>query len=51
MFAEGLAQEGRWSRAGVGDWFTLTGPRGEAMTMPAGRTWIMIYPETAELFW
>ena len=49
VFAEGLAQEGRWRRAGVGDWFTLTGTGGEAMTMPAGRTWIMIYPETAEL--
>ena len=51
VFAEGLAQEGRWRRADVGDWFTLTGPGGEPMTMPAGRTWIMIYPETAELVW
>lgn len=51
VFAEGLAQEGRWSRADNGDWFTLTGPGGEPVTMPAGRTWIMIYPETAELVW
>lgn len=51
VFAEGLAQEGRWRRADNADWFTLTGPGGEAMTMPAGRTWIMIYPETAELVW
>jgi len=51
VFAEGLAQEGRWSRADVGDWFTLTGTGGEPMAMPAGRTWIMIYPETAELVW
>ena len=51
VFAEGLAQEGRWSRADVGDWFTLSGSGGEPVTMPAGRTWIMIYPETAELVW
>ena len=51
VFAEGLAQEGRWRRGDVGDWFTLTGTGGEPVTMPAGRTWIMIYPETAELFW
>ena len=51
VFAEGLAQEGRWTRAGNGDWFTLFGARGEPVTMPAGRTWIMIYPETAELVW
>ncbi|MCY4620991.1 MAG: DUF3048 domain-containing protein [bacterium] len=51
VFADGLAQEGRWSRADNGDWFTLTGTQGEPVTMPAGRTWIMIYPETAELVW
>lgn len=51
VFAEGLAQEGRWSRADNGDWFTLTGSGGGPMTMPAGRTWIMIYPETAGLVW
>lgn len=51
VFAEGLAQEGRWSRADNGDWFTLVGTRGEPVTMAAGRTWIMIYPETAELVW
>ena len=51
VFAEGLAQEGRWSRAGNDDWFTLIGSEGGLMTMPAGRTWIMIYPETAELVW
>ena len=51
VFAEGLAQEGRWSRADIGDWFTLTGTGGEPVTLPAGRTWIMIYPETAEVVW
>ena len=51
VFAEGLVQEGRWSRADNGDWFTLTGPGGEPMTMPAGRTWIMIYPEAAAIEW
>lgn len=51
VFAEGLAQEGRWTRADNGDWFTLFGATGEPVTMPAGRTWIMIYPETAELVW
>jgi len=51
VFADGLAQVGRGSRADNGDWFTLVGTGGEPVTMPAGRTWIMIYPETAELVW
>lgn len=51
VFADGLAQVGRWSRTDDSDWFTLVGAGGEPVTMPAGRMWIMIYPETAELVW
>ena len=51
VFAEGLVQEGRWRRADHGDWFSLTGSPGVPLTMPAGRTWIMIYPETAAITW
>ena len=51
VFAEGLVQEGRWRRADHADWFSLTGSPGVPLTMPAGRTWIMIYPETAAITW
>jgi len=51
VFAEGRVEEGRWTRADNGEWFTLTGQTGETITVPSGRTWIMIYPETAELVW
>ena len=51
VFAEGRAEEGRWTRADTSDWFTLTGLTGEPIIVPPGRTWIMIYPETAELVW
>lgn len=49
VFAEGRYVEGRWRRDRASDWFTITDPRGEEITVPPGRPWMMIYPETADL--
>ena len=51
VFAEGRYIEGRWRRDDAGDWFTITDPVGDEITVPPGRLWIMIYPETADLVW
>lgn len=51
VFAEARYQEGRWRRADAGDWFEVTDPAGGGITIPPGRMWIMIYPETADLIW
>ena len=51
VFAEGRYVEGRWRRDDAGDWFTITDPGGDEITVPPGRMWMMIYPETADLVW
>ena len=51
VFADGRYQEGRWRRDTAFDWFRITDPRGQDVTIPPGKLWIMIYPETAGLVW
>ena len=51
VFGEGRYAEGRWRRESAGEWFRITGPGGDPITVPPGRLWIMIYPETANLVW
>lgn len=51
VFGQGRYSEGRWRRESAGEWFRITDPRGNPITVPPGRLWIMIYPETAELVW
>lgn len=51
VFGEGRYVEGGWSRASASDWFRVTDTRGDPITVPPGRLWIMIYPETSDLVW
>ena len=51
VFGEGRYVEGRWRRDRASDWFSLTDAVGNEITVPPGRMWIMIYPETAGLVW
>lgn len=51
VFGEGRYAEGRWRRASAGEWFTITDAGGAEITVPPGRMWIMIYPETSDLVW
>ena len=51
VFAEGSYVEGRWHRDRASDWFTITDQLGNPITVPPGRPWIMIYPETSDVIW
>lgn len=51
VFGQGRYVEGRWSRESAGDWFRITDSDHNPITVPPGRLWIMIYPETAHLVW
>ena len=51
VFAEGSYVEGRWRRDRASDWFRITDPTGNRITVPPGRLWIMIYPETSDVIW
>ena len=49
VFAEGRYAEGAWERADETEWFTLRDGSGGEMTVPPGRSWIMIYPQDADI--
>lgn len=49
VFADGRYVEGSWERADETEWFTLRDDSGLEMTVPPGRSWIMIYPEGADI--
>ena len=51
VFGEGRYVEGKWNRESASDWFRITDPGGGPITVPPGRLWIMIYPETSDLIW
>ena len=48
-FANGRYVEGTWERTDETEWFTLRGSGGQEMTIPPGRSWIMIYPQGADI--
>lgn len=48
-FANGRYTEGTWERTDETEWFTLRDAAGQEMTIPPGRSWIMIYPENADI--
>ena len=43
--------QGRWNRERTDDWFRIMDSAGDPVTVPPGRLWIMIYPETPNLVW
>ena len=51
VFAGGRYVEGTWSRDSIEEWFTLTSIDGEIITVPPGRIFIMLYPDTADISW
>ena len=51
VFYEGRVMSGDWTRASVGDPFTLTADDGTAMTVPPGRPWVQIFPHDRFLDW
>lgn len=51
VFAEGSYVAGTWRRDRAADWFMISDRNGVPITVPPGRLWIMIYPDTAAISW
>ncbi len=51
LFYSGVVVEGTWERGSIDDLFRLLLPDGTPMTVPAGRLWITIFPNTQTLSW
>jgi hypothetical protein len=49
VFAGGEYAEGTWSRNSEDEPFTLTRPDGSALTVPPGKLWVSIYPNSLEI--
>ncbi len=42
VFADGKMTQGTWARSTDAEWFTLTGPDGDTLTVPPGRLWLVL---------
>jgi hypothetical protein len=51
VFSQGRVAEGTWSRSDITEPFALTDADGNALTVPAGRPWITIFPTQRPLSW
>ena len=51
VFANGQYVAGTWERDPIDEWFALTSDDGNIITIPPGRIFIMLYPDTADITW
>jgi hypothetical protein len=51
VFAGGEYEEGTWSRDSIDEPFRLTRTDGTVLTVPPGRPWISIFPDTLNVEW
>ncbi len=51
VFYDGLVVEGNWQRDSADERFELTLDDGTAITIPAGRLWISIFPSNQQVTW
>lgn len=51
VFYGGVVVEGQWARESVDERFELTLEDGSAITIPAGRLWISIFPNNQRVTW
>ncbi|MCP4307352.1 MAG: DUF3048 domain-containing protein [bacterium] len=51
VFYGGVVIEGQWARESVDERFELTLEDGSAITIPAGRLWISIFPNNQQVTW
>lgn len=49
LLHNGMAVDGRWAKSGLAAPLRLTGTDGEALRVPAGRTWIELVPESGDV--
>ena len=51
VFAGGEMREGTWSRASIEEPFALTDTDGETITVPPGKPWISVFPDSRTISW
>lgn len=51
LFTGGELIEAAWAKAAAGEPFVLTGPGGDPVLVPPGRTWIGLVPEAGDVTW
>ncbi|MFQ5522003.1 MAG: DUF3048 domain-containing protein [Acidimicrobiia bacterium] len=49
VFANGKVVEGTWTRGSEDEWFRLTYPNGEELSVPPGKVWVSLVPVTRGL--
>lgn len=51
VFAGGEVEEGTWTRDSTEEVFHLKRPDGSTLTVPPGKPWISIFPDTLDIEW
>ena len=51
VFSSGQMREGTWSRASIEEAFTLVDTDGDTLTVPSGRPWISVFPDSRTVSW
>lgn len=51
VFSGGEVREGTWSRESIEVPFELTSPDGSMLTVPPGRPWISVFPDSRSVTW
>lgn len=51
VFARGEMREGSWSRASIEEPFSLVDAAGETLTVPPGKPWISVFPDSRTISW
>ncbi len=51
VFSRGAVWEGRWERANYGDQFRLIGADGTEAGVPAGFSWVSVFPDHRSVTW
>ncbi|MDF1595018.1 MAG: DUF3048 domain-containing protein [Acidimicrobiia bacterium] len=51
VFSGGEVEEGVWTRASIEEPFALTKADGSTLTVPPGKPWVSVFPDTRTLSW
>ncbi|GBD84337.1 putative lipoprotein YerB precursor [bacterium BMS3Abin02] len=51
VFAGGEVEEGTWTRDSIEEIFHLKRPDGSTLTVPPGKPWISLFPDTLDVTW
>ena len=51
VFSDGIVHEGTWARDSIEETFTLSGPNGQALPVPPGKLWVVVFPDDRTVEW